>query len=119
VPARAAKPGEKVNPSSRWQSVMAQPVLPPPAPERVGGGAVAGGGGGANFTFNKKDRMMLDGDTYLPVRRRPGARWSSGLPIRTRPPLPSRGGSDVMALILRKATGDARGDDKRIAMASK
>src|SRR5882672_6782089 len=67
VPARAAKPGEKVKPKAvAGQSVMAQPVLPPPAPERGGGGAVAGSGGGANFTFNKKDRMMLDGDTYLP-----------------------------------------------------
>ena len=116
--ARAAKPGEKAkSKGAMGQSVMAQPVLPPPAPERGGGGAVAGGGGGANITVNKRDRMLLDGDMYLPRSTKTGRT----LVVRTSNPdvtgiADAEEDLSVMALILRKATGDVRGDDKRMAM---
>jgi hypothetical protein len=98
---------------------MAQPVLPPPAPEKGGGGGFGGGGfgnAGANITV-KKDRVMLDNDTYLPRSTKTGRT----LVVQTSTPDPaaiSNAEEDlsVMALILRKATGSSRNDDKRTAM---
>ena len=107
--ARAAKPGERTKPKAATaQGVMAQPVLPPPTPER----------GGASVTVKKeKDRVMLDGDTYLPRSTKTGRT----LVVQTSNPdataiANAEEDLSVMALILRKATGDVRGDDKRIAM---
>jgi hypothetical protein len=114
APARAAKPGEKAKSKVvAGQSVMAQPVLPPPAPERGGGGGLAGGG--AAITV-KKDRVLLDGDTYLPRSTKTGRT----LVVQTSNPdataiADAEEDLSVMALILRKATGDTR-DDKRMAM---
>jgi hypothetical protein len=88
---------------------MAQPVPPPPAPER-GGGGFGGSSGG------KKDRVMLDADTYLPRSTKTGRT----LVVQTSNPdataiADAEEDLSVMALILRKATGDVR-DDKRMAM---
>jgi hypothetical protein len=116
VPARATKPGEKAkSKTAAGQSVMAQPVLPPPAPEKGGGGF--GGGGGATSVTVKKDRVMLDNDTYLPRSTKTGRT----LVVQTSSPdattiANAEEDLSVMALILRKATGGARGDDKRFAM---
>jgi hypothetical protein len=95
--------------------VMAQPVLPPPAPERGGGGGIGGGGAGASVKVTK-DRVMLDADTYLPRSTKTGRT----LVVQTSSPDASaitdaEEDLSVMALILRKATGDTR-DDKRMAM---
>ncbi len=111
APARAAKSGERMKPkAAAAQGVMAQPVLPPPTPER------GGGGGGASVTV-RKDRMAMDNDMYLPRSTRTGRT----LIVQTSNPdataiADAEEDLSVMALILRKATGDVRGDDKRMAM---
>lgn len=96
---------------------MAQPVLPPLAPERGGGGGFGGGGGTSVTVKKEKDRVMLDGDTYLPRSTKTGRT----LVVQTSNAdataiADAEEDLSVMALILRKATGDVRGDDKRMAM---
>jgi hypothetical protein len=116
APARPAKAGERAkSKSTTAPGVMAQPVLPPPAPEK-GGGGFGGGGGGTSVTV-KKDRVMLDNDTYLPRSTKTGRT----LVVQTSSPdamtiANAEEDLSVMALILRKATGSSRGDDKRFAM---
>jgi hypothetical protein len=97
---------------------MAQPVLPPPAPpppalERGGGAGIAGVGPSVSV---KKDRVVLDGDVHLPRSTKTGRT----LVVQTSNPdataiADAEEDLSVMALILRKATGDTR-DDKRMAM---
>src|SRR6185295_13609494 len=116
------KVGERAKSKSPTaQGVMAQPVLPPPAPEKGGNGGGFGGGGGfgnagASITV-KKDRVMLDNDTFLPRSTKTGRT----LVVQTSNPDPTaifnaEEDLSVMALILRKATGSSRNDDKRTAM---
>jgi hypothetical protein len=116
----AARPAKPVKSKvAAVPGVMAQPVLPPPAPERGGGGGGFGGGNqnsSASVTV-KKDRVWLDGDTYLPRSTKTGRT----LVVKTSNPdaaaiADAEEDLSVMALILRKATGDARGDDKRMAL---
>ena len=112
---RPAKAVKRAEPKALTiPGVMAQPVLPPPAPER------GGGGGGQNSSASvtvKKDRVVLDNDTYLPRSTKTGRT----LVVQTSSPdataiADAEEDLSVMALILRKATGGSRGEDKRFAM---
>ena len=112
APFRAGPKPTKSKPPA-GANVMAQPVVPPPpVPERGGGGQ----GGGASITV-KRDRVILDNDTFLPRSTKTGRT----LVVQTSNPDPTAIANaeedlSVMALILRKATGGSRGDDKRIAL---
>lgn len=123
APVPAPTPARPVKAAKRAESkilavpgVMAQPVLPPPAPERGGGGGFGGGGQSANVTV-KKDRVVLENDSYLPRSTKTGRT----LVVQTSSPdataiADAEEDLSVMALILRKATGGSRADDKNFAM---
>ena len=101
-PAKAAKRADMKVPTA--PGVMAQPV-PPPAPEKAAGAT------------SRKDRVLLEGDTFLPR----SAKTGRTLIVQTSDPDPSAMANaeedlSVMALILLKATGVSRSDDKRMAM---
>jgi hypothetical protein len=110
-PAKPARRAEARIPSA--PGVMGQTVAPPPAPEKPGGGF---GGGGSSVTV-KRDKVLLDGDNYIPR----SAKTGRTLVVQTSEP-DSTGMANteedlsVMALILLKATGNSRSDDKRMAM---
>jgi hypothetical protein len=120
APARTGKAVERAkSKAATAPGVMAQPVLPPPAPEKGGGGGGFGGGNqssSASITV-KKERGMWDNDMYLPRSTKTGRT----LVVQTSNPdanaiANTEEDLSVMALILRKATGSSRGDDKRYAM---
>lgn len=121
TPARTGKAAERAKlKAGTAPGVMAQPVVPPLAPEKGGGGGGFGGGNqssGAGITV-KKERGMWDNDNmYLPRSTKTGRT----LVVQTSNPdanaiANAEEDLSVMALILRKATGGSRGDDKRYAM---
>ena len=115
TPARTGKAAKSK--AAAAPGVMAQPVVPPPVAEKGNGGVGFGAPGQSPSIAFRKDRVMLDGDTYLPR----SAKTGRTLVVQTSSPdatgiANAEEDLSVMALILRKATGSSRNDDTRKAM---